>query len=106
MGLDRRDSLGTLGSEVDGTDTLKAVRLELRSAKTERSDVISAWWRYALGAVVRELRQRRRIRKGFQERFLSFSWERRKYKCEEYVRLYIRSHLLKQSATTGKRAGG
>lgn len=83
-------------SDLEGGET-RQFRLELRSARTERSEVIEAWWRYATGAVVWELRQRRRIRRAFQEKFLSFNWERQSYKRDEYVQLFIRHCLMKQT---------
>jgi hypothetical protein len=65
------------------------LRLELPVARNERSEVVKKWWRYAHGVVVWELRQRKKLRKNFQDKYLSFSWERQRYKRREYIDLYI-----------------
>ena len=87
-------------------DSAVQVRLELGTARTERSEVISSWWQYALGAVVWELRQRRRLRKAFQERFLSFSWKRQTYRREDYVSLYIKCRLRRETEASPFAVGG
>ena len=69
------------------------VHLELHSGRLDGSEVIVSWWRYAIGAVLWELRQRRRVHKAFRRRFLSFSWKRQKYCRSEYVRLYVKCNL-------------
>jgi hypothetical protein len=69
------------------------LRLELPVAHNERSEVVRLWWRYAYGVAVWELRQRKKLRKNFQDKYLSFSWERQRYKRREYVDLYIAVHL-------------
>jgi hypothetical protein len=69
------------------------LRLELPVARNERSEVVNLWWRYAYGVVVWELRQRKKLRKNFQDKYLSFSWERQRYKRREYIDLYIAVHL-------------
>jgi hypothetical protein len=63
-----------------------------------RSQVIKSWWQYALGAVLWELRQKKRLRRLFQDAFLSFSWERQKHRRDEYVELYIQTRLGAKTA--------
>ncbi|GAX12581.1 hypothetical protein FisN_13Lh037 [Fistulifera solaris] len=55
--------------------------------------VVRSWWIYVITAVLREVRKRRQLREQFQDRFLSFLWDRQKYKRSDYVRLYIDSRL-------------
>ena len=69
------------------------------AAASIRSDVIRSWWLYAFGAVVWELRQRKRLKRMFQERFLSFNWDRQKHKRAEYVELFITTTLASPNAT-------
>lgn len=68
-------------------------KLRLEAVDVERKKVIRSWWRYALRAIVWEIRQRARVRKRFQDTFLSFSWERVRYRRKEYIDLFIRSQL-------------
>lgn len=75
------------------------VRLRLQSVWSERSDLVRLWWRYALRAVIWELRQRERLRKTFHRAFLSFSWDRQQYRRKEYVDVYIASRLDKRQRT-------
>lgn len=64
----------------------------------ETKYVVRSWWTYAITAVLREVQKRRKLRQTFQDRFLSFKWDRQKYKRSDYIRLYIdhrlRQHLL------------
>jgi hypothetical protein len=64
----------------------------------DTSFVVRSWWIYVVTAVLREVRKRRHLREKFQDRFLSFMWDRQKYKRSDYVRLYIdcrlKQHLL------------
>jgi hypothetical protein len=71
----------------------KRLRLELRSSRSERTAVIQAWWKYAVGAVVWEIQQKRRLRSEFQKKYLTFDWEKQKYKRKSYVSLYIQLYL-------------
>jgi hypothetical protein len=69
------------------------LRLSLPVAHNQRSEVVRSWWRYARGVIVWELRQRKRLRKNFQDKYLSFCWGRQRYKRKEYVNLYIAVRL-------------
>jgi len=69
------------------------LNLQLPIERNERSDVVRSWWYYALGVIKWELRQRKKLRKNFQDTYLSFSWEQQQYKRKEYVDLYIAVHL-------------
>jgi hypothetical protein len=64
----------------------------------DTNSVVRSWWIYVVTAVLREVRKRRQLREKFQDRFLSFIWDRQKYKRSDYVRLYIdyrlKQHLL------------
>ncbi|KAL7570167.1 hypothetical protein ACA910_020005 [Epithemia clementina (nom. ined.)] len=76
------------------TENAAAVRLGLNAPRTDRSKVVRSWWRYGLYAIRWEIQQRRKVRKHFQDKFLSFSWEQQRYRRKEYVTLYIASKLL------------
>ena len=65
----------------------------------EKARVVRLWWRYVFGALFWELNQRKRLRKIFQQKFLSFSWKQQHYKRREYVRLYISVRLRKTDAS-------
>lgn len=92
-GLPRNSS-----SDSDDSGSPRA-RLDLNIVEAERSQVIASWWQYCAGAVLWEVRQRRRLRRAFKERFLSFDWEKQRYRRSEYIRLYIHLMLRKQSYT-------
>jgi len=64
----------------------------------EKARVVRLWWRYVFGVLFWELNQRKRLRKIFQQKFLSFSWKRQHYKRLEYVRLYISVRLSNPDA--------
>lgn len=66
---------------------------EVGTAETIRKAVVRSWWQYAFGAVIWELRQRKRLKRMFQERFLSFNWDRQKHKRREYVELFVATNL-------------
>ena len=70
---------------------------DLMSPADLRSDTIKNWWYYAYGSVLWELRQQKRLRRLFQDRFLSFSWERQKHRRDEYVELFIATRLEPRS---------
>lgn len=65
----------------------------LEEARAEKTRVVRMWWRYVFGVLFWELRQRKRLRRVFQQKFLSFSWKRQQYKRREYVSLYIAVRL-------------
>jgi len=77
--------------EIDETSVGNTAALE--EARGERNRVVRMWWRYVFGVLFWELRQRKRLRRVFQQKFLSFSWKRQQYKRCEYVRLYIAVRL-------------
>lgn len=58
--------------------------------------VVRSWWKYALRAVVWELRQRQCLRRDFQRMFLTFDWKKQRYRRREYIRLFIYVHLDKK----------
>ena len=64
-----------------------------------KSEVIQLWWLYAVGSVVWELRQRKKLRKTFQRKFLSFSWNKHRFKRTEYINLYIAIRLQSKQGT-------
>lgn len=67
--------------------------LDLDGLRPERSKVIRSWWRYVLTVIVWEIRERKRLRRKFQEQFLSFNWSQQRYRRKEYVDLYISNRL-------------
>lgn len=91
-------SSSAIAALADNSSTPRAsgkgqLRLELRSARSERSEVVLAWWKYAFGVVSRELQQRRRLRKKFQMKYLSFDWGRQRHRRREYVNIYLSEYL-------------
>jgi hypothetical protein len=66
-----------------------------------RAAVIRGWWNYAYSVVLWELRQRKRLRRMFQDRFLSFNWERQRHRRSDYVRLFIVVQLAPQATPEG-----
>ena len=76
------------------TDAAATLRLGLNAPRSDRSKVVRSWWRYGLYAVRWEIQQRRKVRKHFQDKYLSFSWDQQRYRRKEYVTLYIASKLL------------
>jgi hypothetical protein len=77
------------------------LRSEMGNAISFRAVVIRGWWNYAYSVVVWELRQRKRLRRMFQDRFLSFNWERQRHSRSEYVRLFIGVQLAPQATPEG-----
>jgi N-terminal region of Chorein or VPS13 len=71
---------------------------ELGGARKECARVARSWWRYVLGVTFWELRQRKTLRKIFQQKYLSFSWQQQSYKRGEYVNLYVVSRLRKSDS--------
>lgn len=82
---------------ITATTSGTEVRLQLSRVSPMRRIVVRLWWKYALQAVIWELRQREKLRKKFQEKYLHFSWERQHYRRPEYVKLYIALVLDKNS---------
>eukprot|EP00977_Amphora_coffeiformis_P017424 scaffold5683_cov156-Amphora_coffeaeformis.AAC.13 len=78
--------------------TSLSFQLESGNLDAFRSGVIRSWWHYAFEAVRWEIRQRKRLRRMFQERFLSFNWERQRHRRDEYVELFIATNLASQNA--------
>lgn len=76
--------------------TLEAqpVKLDLVQPRSERSQIVRSWWRYGLYAIRWEIKQRRKVRKHFQDKYLSFNWARQRYRRKEYVSMYIAAKLL------------
>jgi hypothetical protein len=62
-----------------------------------RRCVVHSWWRYVLTAVVREVRQRQRVRILFEQKFLSLDWLAVSYQRSEYVALFIAARLVSGS---------
>ncbi|KAL7564084.1 hypothetical protein ACA910_012364 [Epithemia clementina (nom. ined.)] len=71
----------------------------LHHRRNRKSMVIRSWWRYALYAVQWEVQHRRKLRKHFQKKNLSFNWERQQYRREEYVNTYISYKLVSRTGT-------
>lgn len=71
----------------------RQVHLQLQSGLSQSVKITRAWWRYAFRAIVWELRERKRLRLKFQDRYLSFNWNRQAFKRKEYIQLYIAVHL-------------
>ncbi|GKY92544.1 hypothetical protein MPSEU_000224700 [Mayamaea pseudoterrestris] len=77
------------------TTTAVSADVSTISITHHRRRVVNWWWRYAVRVIIRELRQRRRLRVQFQHMFLSFDWKKQRYKREEYIKLYTCVHLNK-----------
>lgn len=71
----------------------ESIRLGLNAPLNERSLVVRSWWRYGLFAVRWEIQQRRKVRKHFQDKYLTFNWEQQRHRRKEYIDLYIASNL-------------
>ena len=76
------------------TEAAATVHLGLNAPLNDRSRVVRSWWRYGLYAIRWEIQQRRKVRKHFQDKYLSFSWEQQQRRRKEYVSLYIAAKLL------------
>lgn len=76
------------------------VRLQIHGLGRS-TGVVKRWWRYALRAIVWELRERNKLRKKFQQRYLYFSWDSQHHRRQEYVELYISLHLRKTGQLDG-----
>eukprot|EP00980_Cylindrotheca_fusiformis_P021400 scaffold8259_cov143-Cylindrotheca_fusiformis.AAC.18 len=88
-------SLRTIDSP-GNTDT-EEVKLQIKTAPalSPRSVVIRQWWSYVMRAVFWEIRKKKHRRRNFFEMYVSFDWERQKYKRQEYINLYIATRLEK-----------
>lgn len=62
-----------------------------------RSVVVKKWWNYAISATLWEIRNKRDRKKIFLDMYVSFDWERQRYKRQEYVDLYIAKLENKQN---------
>ena len=98
--VETMDDIGVPGLQVAHHRKLK-LSLDLPLVRSELSDVVRSWWRYVLGVIAWEIRQRKKLRKYFQDNYLSFSWSRQKYKRREYVNLYIANRLNPQRTLIG-----
>lgn len=86
----------SLGSKVEVNYSSMKVRHgsdENRDNLLTKSEVIRLWWLYVLGSVLWEIRQRKKLRRMFQRKFLSFSWAKQRFKRIEYVNLYMAARL-------------
>lgn len=81
--LDRDESATDLGLSARG----------LNGPTISRTTVVRTWWRYVLNVVDSEIQQRRRLRRVFQQKYLSFNWYSQQYRRKEYVTLYIAVRL-------------
>ena len=77
-------------------EELPNLRFHIDSSSSLRSQVTRKWWNYAIGAVVFELRKRNSVTTNFQKMYLSFDWEKQRYKRQEYIDLYISVRLESQ----------
>lgn len=71
---------------------------EFDCTRKECARVVRSWWQYIFGVIFWELRQRKRLRKIFQQKYLLFSWQQLSYKRCEYINLYIGCRLRKSDS--------
>lgn len=63
--------------------------------KSARSEVVKKWWDYAIGAILWEIRKRKHLNTNFRQMYLSFDWNKQRYRRQEYIELYISLRLDK-----------
>jgi hypothetical protein len=75
------------------------LRMELSSngIKSARQEAIAKWWKYAVGAIIWELRKRKHMTSAFREMYMSFQWSKQRHRRKEYIELYIAHKLDKGS---------
>lgn len=61
--------------------------------RSVRSQVLVKWWKYSIGAITWEVRKRKHLATNFRQMYISFDWNRQRYKRKEYIELYIASKL-------------
>ena len=78
------------GSFADGS-TLEENLLYLRGKqlKSARQEVVAKWWKYAIGAIVFEIRKRKHMAFAFRKMYISFDWKKQKHRRQEYIDAFI-----------------
>jgi hypothetical protein len=67
--------------------------------KSARQEVIVQWWKYSFGAIKWEIRKRKHMTSMFRNMYISFDWNKQRYRRKEYIDLYI-TYKLDTTATT------
>ncbi len=84
--FDKGDS--TSAPNLDGHEQqLVSIRRSLRS------QVVQKWWKYSIGAILWEIQKRKHLATNFRQMYISFDWNRQRYKRKEYIELYIAKKL-------------
>lgn len=61
--------------------------------RSVRSQVVQKWWKYSIGAILWEIKKRKHLATNFRQMYISFDWNRQRYKRKEYIELYISKKL-------------
>jgi hypothetical protein len=89
--------------ELDTAESASSINFDFRMGKmhSAKSEIVVKWWKYAMGAILWEVRKRKRLTTNFREMYISFDWKRQRYKRQEYIDLYIAVKLDKKTGRDG-----
>lgn len=96
---DQASSAGSFANGRTFDDNLLYLRgIRLKSA---RQEVVTQWWKYAIGAIKWEVRKRKHMTSVFRDMYISFDWKKQRHRRQEYINAFIAKQEHNNSDNTG-----